>query len=75
MRDFYFALRQSSAPLNTTFPPSPVDDMGGLGGDGIFQSSVMFIQLGLQLNSEMSMRIYSEAGIAKNPLLAAVLIC
>ena len=37
----------------------------------------MFVQLGLKLNSDMSMRIYSEASIAKNPLLAACgsLVC
>src|SRR4030095_9577272 len=36
------------------------------------QSSVMFVLLGLQLNSDMSMRIYSTASIAENPMLAAV---
>ena len=30
----------------------------------------MFVQLGLQLISDMSIRIYSEANIAENPLLA-----
>ena len=39
--------------------------------DGIFQSSVMFVQLGLQLNSDMSIRAYSEASIAESPLLHA----
>jgi hypothetical protein len=33
----------------------------------------MFGQLGLQLISDISMRIYSEASIAENPLLVAVL--
>jgi len=33
----------------------------------------MFVQLGLQLISVISMRIYSEASIAESPLLAAVL--
>ena len=32
----------------------------------------MFVQLGLQLISDMSMRIYSEASIAESPLLGAV---
>jgi hypothetical protein len=32
----------------------------------------MFVQMGLQLISDMSMRIYSEASMAENPLLAAV---
>jgi len=31
----------------------------------------MFVQLGLQLISDMTMRIYSEAGIAESPLLYA----
>jgi hypothetical protein len=31
----------------------------------------MFVQLGLQLISDMSMRIYSEASIAESPLLGA----
>jgi len=31
----------------------------------------MFVQLGLQLISDMSIRIYSEASIAENPLLSA----
>jgi len=31
----------------------------------------MFVQLGLSLNSDMSMRICSEASIAESPLLAA----
>ena len=34
----------------------------------------MFVKLGLQLISDMSIRIYSEASIAENPLLAAVLL-
>ena len=33
----------------------------------------MFVQLGLQLISDMSMRIYSEASIAENPLLGALI--
>jgi len=33
----------------------------------------MFVQLGLRLSSDMSIRIYSEASIAENPLLAVVL--
>ena len=32
----------------------------------------MFVQLGLQLKSDMSIRIYSDASIAENPLLVAV---
>ena len=34
----------------------------------------MFVKLGLQLIRDMSMRIYSEASIAENPLLAAVIL-
>jgi hypothetical protein len=34
----------------------------------------MFVKLGLQLISDMSMRIYSEASIAESPLLAAVFL-
>ncbi len=34
----------------------------------------MFVQLGLQLISDISMRTYSEASIAENPLLAAVIV-
>ena len=34
----------------------------------------MFVQLGLQLISDMSMRICSEASIAENPLLHAVFL-
>jgi len=34
----------------------------------------MFVQLGLQLNSDMSMRICSEASIAESPLLAVVVL-
>ena len=33
----------------------------------------MFVKLGLQLNSDMSIRICSEASIAESPLLAAVI--
>ena len=33
----------------------------------------MFVQLGLKLISDMSMRIYSEASIAESPLLGVVL--
>jgi hypothetical protein len=36
---------------------------------GIFQSSVMFVKLGLQLISDISMSIYSEASIAENPFV------
>ena len=32
----------------------------------------MFGQMGLQLSSDMSMRMYSVASIAENPLLAVV---
>jgi hypothetical protein len=41
-------------------------------GDGKFYSSALFVQLGLQLRSDMTIRIYSSASIAENPMLCAV---
>jgi hypothetical protein len=40
--------------------------------DVIFCRSALFVQPGLQPISDMSMRIYSSASIAENPMLAAV---
>jgi hypothetical protein len=37
--------------------------------DVIFYSSALFVQPGLQLNSDMSMSLYSSASIAENPML------
>jgi len=34
----------------------------------------MIVKLGLKLNSDISLRIYSEASIAESPLLCAVLL-
>jgi hypothetical protein len=41
--------------------------------DGIFCSWTLFVQHELQMISDMSIRIYSSASIAENPMLAAVI--